>query len=286
MQEKFSTNETAIGKQFSYTWKDSSHRRHHTSFEVHASILRTGNTEFRPPETSPSSAPLEMLRTETRKLSSILDCNVEVSPTSQGFQFSFEDCNFSKAEMDEVVSHLSNVRDVATQRDLKKNFYQTVDTPQGPALRPDYLAIVSRYSDFASDVARALSKTSPRTARGKASHALEFIQSVPYSTSDPSGAGFQTPVGLFTQNRGDCDTKTVALVSILRSYGIDAVLVTVPGHMFAGIDLPPSPGDHTFEYRGRKYVSAEPSGLGFPLGKLAKESADHLSNGEARVVEL
>jgi hypothetical protein len=94
-----------------------------------------------------------------------------------------------------------------------------------------------------------------------AAKATEFIQSIPYSTSTTTDAGFQTPIGMFAQNRGDCDTKSVALAAILRGYGINSVMVTMPEHMFMGVEIPASPGDHTFVYRGRRFVSVEPTGL-------------------------
>lgn len=81
----------------------------------------------------------------------------------------------------------------------------------------------------------------------------------------------QFPAETLQSGAGDCDDLAVLYASLLEAAGHPALLVLVPGHMFAavGLDLPPSaagrvspePGA-TFEHGGRLWVPVETTRLG------------------------
>ncbi len=271
---------------FTYRWRDSRNVLNTTKFEILQQDLRIGNAEFKKPDLTDSPRIVAELKKEASKISEALGCDIEVRPHSEGFNFAFRGCRLNDREVSSLTAHLAKVRDVASASQLKENFYVVVNSPSGDYLRPDYLTLKNRYSKFGGKVAEALATTSESSLRSLASRATEFIQSIPYSTSGTNDAGFQTPIGMFTQNRGDCDTKSVALAAILRGYGIESVMVTMPDHMFMGVEIPSRPSDHTFVYKGRRFVSVEPSGLGYPLGSLASDSLAALQSGKAQVVDF
>jgi hypothetical protein len=109
---------------------------------------------------------------------------------------------------------------------------------------------------------------------------LGFFQSIPYDTlesrNSTDGAGFAMPVALLARNRGDCDTKSVAMATMVHALApeIPIVMVLLAEHALLGFAIETRPGDATLKYSGRTYVLAEPVGPALKaLGKIAKSSS-------------
>lgn len=74
-------------------------------------------------------------------------------------------------------------------------------------------------------------------------------------------AGFAPPLEVLLEGRGDCDSKTGLLASILLNWDkVKLVGVGVPGHYLLGFLQHPARGDAFVEYEGLTYVLMEPSG--------------------------
>jgi hypothetical protein len=220
------------------------------------------------------------------KLAADLGYSVSLNETGQGFDVHIRGNGLNQSKAQAVTSQITQMRDRILAQHFKDRFYTVVEKNGDKYLRPDYLALTDRYTAFGTVVARALGSSSPKDSRGKARHALEFIQSIPYSRDTPNGADFQTPIGMFTQNQGDCDTKSVALAAMLREFGINSVMVVIPEHMFMGVEVPAVPGDHTFSHNGKTYVGVEPAGEGFPIGQVGPESLAGMHGGQAEVIDM
>jgi hypothetical protein len=102
---------------------------------------------------------------------------------------------------------------------------------------------------------------------------MGFLQSIPYDTLQnrrtSNGSGFQTPYALLRTNRGDCDTKSVALLAILRSLypTLPLSMIYVSEHAFVGIGIAQGPKDYALKLNNRPYVLADPTGPSqIPLG--------------------
>ncbi len=286
VQEGFFAEDAPGGYYFKYAWRDSKGKTHNTVFGVHASDLQKGGTEFQKPDLNETSIVLPKLRPEAERIARSHGYTVELKETGTGFNVHLRGKGLNQSKAERVTTKITDIRDQILSEHFKDRFYKVVEKRGDKYLRPDYLALTDRYTGFGGVVARALDKTAPGDKRGKARHALEFIQSIPYSRDTPNGADFQTPIGMFTQNKGDCDTKSVALASILREMGIDSVMVVIPEHMFMGLDVPAIPGDHTFTHDGRTFVGVEPAGDGYPIGRVGPDSLKGLYAGDAEVIDM
>lgn len=120
--------------------------------------------------------------------------------------------------------------------------------------------------------------------------ALAFFQQIPYATLDDGkrrGGDFLPGPALLAQNRGDCDSKAVALAAVLRTYASwrKLVMVTMPDHAVLGVELPAKVGQITVRAQGRQYVVLEAAGPAMlAMGKVGAQSARYLSEG--REIEI
>lgn len=120
--------------------------------------------------------------------------------------------------------------------------------------------------------------------------ALSFVQSIPYEKrKGGKDAGFRKPLAVVARNRADCDGKSTLFLSLVRAAypKLDAAVVYVPGHAFAGVALDPKPGERTFRRDGVRYVVVEPVGpYVAPIGKASGVAGWHLFWGSAQVHAL
>jgi hypothetical protein len=142
-------------------------------------------------------------------------------------------------------------------------------------------------------VARALGEVPdvPNDERARIALALGFFQEIPYTTLEDKhrqGGDFLPAPALLAQNRGDCDSKSVALAAVLRTFTRlrRLAVVTMPGHAILAVEMPAEQGDTTIRHGGRQYVALEPAGpLMAPIGKVSAQTARHLG-GLARDIEI
>lgn len=97
---------------------------------------------------------------------------------------------------------------------------------------------------------------------------IGFVQSIQYELPEQDAFGIVPPALVPAENRGDCDSKAVLAVMLLRQVGIDAVvLYSDPlSHAAVGVGLP---GKGTaLRHAGRSYQYAEVTAEGWPLGMI------------------
>lgn len=97
---------------------------------------------------------------------------------------------------------------------------------------------------------------------------LRFVQSLRYEayTDASEPFGIRPPALVAMQRGGDCDSKALLGLVLLREVGIDAVLISSVSHQHAMLGIAvPSPGK-SFAFRGRKYAYAECASATAPLG--------------------
>jgi hypothetical protein len=97
---------------------------------------------------------------------------------------------------------------------------------------------------------------------------LGFVQRIQYELPADVPFGIIPPALVPQENRGDCDSKAVLAVMLLRQVGIDAVLLYSDplAHAAVGVGLP---GTGTrLRHGGRSYQYAEVTTEGWPLGMI------------------
>lgn len=137
---------------------------------------------------------------------------------------------------------------------------------EGDAIYVDHAGAARHFGPILQPLAEAL-RGLGGDERALVGHALHLVQTIPYDDfRDPisSGGGldFAAPPAMFKINKGECDSKSVALGAILRTLApaLQQVFVTVPGHVFVAASLPPQPGDDVLQHGGRTYVALEATG--------------------------
>ena len=100
-------------------------------------------------------------------------------------------------------------------------------------------------------------------------------------------AGFSQPLEVLLEGRGDCDSKTGLLASILLNWDkVRLVGVGVPGHYLLGVLMHPARGDAFVEYEGLTYVLVEPSGPAWaPPGVISDYTQKWLEARDGVIIE-
>jgi len=131
----------------------------------------------------------------------------------------------------------------------------------------------------------------PNDDRARVALALGFFQEIPYATLEDKqrqGGDFLPAPALLAQNRGDCDSKAVALAAVLRTFTRfrKLAVVTMPNHAILVVEMPAQAGDTTVRQAGRQYVALEPAGPALaPIGQVGPYTAKYLG-GLAREIEV
>lgn len=159
------------------------------------------------------------------------------------------------------------------------------------AYRPDYVLIARNFAPRLAPLSQSLSRPGDDPRRFLA-RSLAFYQSIPYETlgtgNDLEGdLGYLTPLSVVDLNRGDCDSKSVALWSLMkvRYPAVPVVLLLLPSHALLGVGITPAAGEMTFDHQGRRYVLIEPAGPALlPLGRVSPSTEEAIQRREVRQV--
>lgn len=106
-----------------------------------------------------------------------------------------------------------------------------------------------------------------------AEYIVAFVQqAIPYR-SDPYNNGWdypKYPIETLVEQGGDCEDKAALTVALLKTFGFDAVLVSLPGHMVAAIYCSNCSGYYT--YNGKRYAFIETTERGWNIGQVPQDS--------------
>lgn len=218
---------------------------------------------------------------------------VQVIPQAGGVTISTH--GFEKDDVDRIVSDLEKVRDKAYADYIYSKFYMSIDKDH---LMPDHKRIALRYAKAMAPLAQAVRLGMKGEGLGHGpretiNYVLHFYQSIPYDMLldryTSNGAGFETPYTVIIGNKGDCESKSVALAATLRALypTLRLTLVYVPEHTFLGIGVPMADGDFVMERQGVRYVLADPTGPAFlELGQVSDKALANLKRGDFSYQEI
>lgn len=201
--------------------------------------------------------------------------DIKVKRVRLGFEL--EAKGKSREKINEVIAGLKEVQQKAMDEYVKSHYYSYISDSK---IKPDHARIAKAYVAPMRPVAQAIAdKVGNNDYREVTNFTLSFLQAVPYdflrSRWTSNGAGFQMPYAFLATNKGDCDTKSVVLASILRNFypRLRMVMVYTPGHAFIGLAIPVKKGDMALQIKGTTFVLAEPVGPHqAPIGIVAEKS--------------
>lgn len=156
-------------------------------------------------------------------------------------------------------------------------------TGEGDVLAPDYDWMVQACLDDVRPVAQSvLAEARKRGARGVRDEfgaLASFVQQMKYAECPDPGDGkhrfgLSTPLWALATNTGDCDTRAVLLLALVRSVGLCEVFLVRDGehqHMLAAAAVPTRAGDKVIRPAGRTLVLVETTDE-WPLGHVASRT--------------
>lgn len=269
------------GDLLSWRWRGEG-REFNTSFNLSSEAIAEAEAAFRDFNMDTMWSRLEAdLRAEIERSGQGLQ--VKLTRGRDGIHWSINGTNHAAVER--LAATLKERLEGGLKSYLARYLRMRVDT----RVLVDFAAATRALQRSMRPVARALAATPeiPNTDRARIELALGFFQQVPYAQLEDKGrrgGDFLPAPALLAQNRGDCDSKGVALAAVLRSYtpGRKLVMVTMPGHAILAADLPSAPSDVAIRSDGRQYVALEVAGpamaavgqVGATTSRLLKEGRE------------
>lgn len=129
---------------------------------------------------------------------------------------------------------------------------------------------------YLQEVARILKKDADQlgyTGKELVAYLAAFVQQNVVYTKDPYNNGYdypKYPIETLYEKKGDCEDSAILLVSLLKTFGFDAVLIKIPKHMAVAVALPNWKGSH-YKLDGKKYVYIETTNANWKIGQIPPE---------------
>jgi hypothetical protein len=268
-------------EKLAYRWRGADSREYTAGFTLTKAAIRQSETSFRDFSLTGMWNWVEAdLRDETRKFGH--GAEIDVTHTRNGINWKVRAVD--QASADALMAKLRDRVTKSKNEYLSGHLRKQVDPRR---IMVDFTWATQALQGPMTAVARALGAT-PNVAdndRARIALALGFFQEIPYAVledKERQGGDFLPAPALLAQNRGDCDSKAVALAAVLRTYtpARKLVVVTMPEHAILAADLPAEPGDQVIRSGARQYVALEAAGPALaPIGRVSPHSAKYLRDG-------
>lgn len=163
---------------------------------------------------------------------------------------------------------------------LEQHYYKRHGDDNSHLIRPDHVRIAADSSAELLELARTLQRVivSSASAEQKQRYQnderllvvaglLNFVQSIPYdplvSADGQRGITFLMPEQVLVQNRGDCDSKSVLMMTLLTALypELPQAIVYVPDHALLAVALPRQTGnEEMIRINGKAFLPLEVAG--------------------------
>jgi len=200
----------------------------------------------------------------------------------------------------QIDSWLAQQRTTLLDAYLDLHYYKR-HSSDSHMIRPDHVRVATDSSPELQETAQALQRMiiSSATEEQKQHYQndekslvvaglLNFVQSIPYDPLETlnglRGVGFLMPEQVLAQNRGDCDSKSTLLMSLLMALYPDLpqAIVYVPNHALLAIKLSRSIGnEETISIDGQPFIPLEVTGPAeIPPGLVGEKSQAFIGSNQ------
>lgn len=290
-QRDFALRDYGYKTGYAYQWQDHYGQTHTTRFHLNKDMVRKAANEFKPFSNHEantyvfSTVQSYASRLQTRGIS------MTIEPSSGNGKVEITAKGTNRQALQREMQNVDTLIEESREKYIHDKLFRLYDED---SVVPDHARITRLNARRVRPVAHALLQSAPRDVRGQINHTLAFLQGIPYdellNRSNSNGAGFAPPIELLTRNLGDCDSKSVAMASLLKNSHprMPMVLVLVEGHAFVGVGgIRQGPNDFALKIDNRTYVLAEPAGPAMlPLGQIDQRSQRLLRTGNFQHVAL
>lgn len=100
-----------------------------------------------------------------------------------------------------------------------------------------------------------------------------FVQQNIVYTKDPYNGGYdypKYPIETLYEKKGDCEDSAILLVSLLKVFGFDAVLIQLPSHMAVGV-VCTNWGTSYYKFENKRYAYIETTNPKWAVGQIPDE---------------
>ncbi|MBI3199866.1 MAG: hypothetical protein HYZ40_20575 [Rhodospirillales bacterium] len=216
-QLDFSRVSRSGDERLSYRWRDLDRREQATVFTLTRQDIREAEASFKDFSLDGMWEDIATnLRDETAKFGN----GAQIEIRRGGDRLSWTVKVRDPASQEALIKRLNERFTRSQKAYLARHLRQRLDEGR---IMVDFAAATRALQDPMRAVAKALGAT-PGIAdddRARANLALAFFQQVPYASLGDGmrrGGDFLPGPALLAQNRGDCDSKAVALAAVLRTY--------------------------------------------------------------------
>ena len=285
-QLDFKRNSRSGDEHLSFRWRDHERREHTTAFTLTKQAIREAEASFVEFSIEAMWWHLEHeLKDEVAKFGNGATIEFQRAGDSLKWAISTRDAK----QADALSARLVQRYNAAEKSYLAQHVRRRVDERR---IMVDYAGATQAQQGAMRAVARALGDTPgiDNNDRARIGLALAFFQEIPYALLEDKkrrGGDFLPAPALLAQNRGDCDSKAVALAAVLRTYAPwrKLAMITMPGHALLGVDMPAQPGERTIRVQARQWVAVEAAGPAMAeIGAVGPLTAKYL--GEGREIEI
>lgn len=290
-QTDFALRDYGYKTGYAYKWRDHHGQIHTTRFHLDSNMVKQASNEFQP--YSNDEANQYVFSTVKNYASQLRSRGISmtIDPSARNDKVEIIAKGGSHSDLRREMQAVDSLIEQSRQKYIHNKFFRLYDAN---SVVPDHARISKMNADRMHPVARALAQTAPQDRRGRVNHTLAFLQGIPYdelmNRRTSNGAGFATPVEILTRNMGDCDSKSVAMASLLKNLlpQVPMVLVLIEGHAFVGVGgLQQGSNDFALRINNRTYILAEPAGPALmPLGQIDPRSRQQLRTGAYQHVQL
>lgn len=254
-QKHFDRDKGTPRESYEIRWRDGDDAVHTVSFQLQSAAVKRDLESTRK---FPTSDAVDAQVSAVRKFAKTLD-DVKLTAKAKGGGVQIKAKGTSRSKIKKALKEADEVREQALD-----DFLVTADCMRlsGDRLSFDHANLVSEYTHTVRPIARALGEMVD-SDREYAELALSFVQAIPYEKKKSGGdVGYRRPLGVLARNKGDCDSKAVLYLALLRARNpeLPVAAVYIKDHMLVGVGLDSEKGDKTFRRDGQTYLFAEPVG--------------------------
>lgn len=281
-QVDFKQSKGSVSYQYEITWREGNRNKQTVSFQLPAAEVKAEHSEI---TWFPRGIFNRAVAEEIRVWAATLDGVVVTVKTPKKKPMEVRISGTDSKAMKAAAKEIEQVQEDATDKWLIENDYTRLSDG---SISYDHAGLVLKYVEAVAPIAAALRKGTA-SDREFLNHALSFVQAIPYEARKRNGSdpGLRRPLSVVAANRGDCDSKTLLFLAMVRAElpTLPLAVIYVPGHALGGVAFPAEDDDRTFEAEDIEFLYVEPVGPGlFPLGQPADDNKKSGKKGEVRIV--
>lgn len=281
--------------QLNYSWSGFNKTNNNISFNIDKYELQNSYADFKkPPKEDLRNHVNELLKKDIEQINaSQNNYKIEMQPAQNSNYFTYRVSGKINKPLVTKIEEALKYREKKYSEDyFKSNYF--LWNEKDSLVSIDYSRISKIYIPKMISVANAFKIKNNKDIYNKKvviNDILSFYQSIPYDTlTEDRGEGFSTPLRFLHENKGDCDTKLVAINATVKALypDVKTIAIILPNHVLMGFAVPSNNNkDKKVMYKGVTYLLTETAGPALiPLGVIDPKNEAVMMTRNYSITEL